>query len=124
MKETNERRENRMEGKLKAQILLVSAVFLFMVMPVVVSALDFNGPSAADQQTFNQILEPVMKIYNLVKYVASAIAAIALLFAGVTYMTSGSDPKQRDNAKSMATYVIIGLVVIWAAPIVVNLIVS
>lgn len=124
MKETNERRENRMEGKLKAQILFVSVVLLFMVMPAVVSALDFDGPSASDKQAFDQILEPVMKIYNLIKYIASAIAAIALLFAGVTYMTSGSDPKQRDNAKSMATYVIIGLVVIWAAPIVVNLIVS
>jgi len=113
-----------MERKFKAQIFAFLALTLFMAMPLVM-AVDFSqGPSASEQQTFNQILEPVMKIYNLVKYVASVIAAIALLFAGVTYMISGSDPKKRDNAKGMAMYVIIGLVVIWAAPLVVNLIVS
>jgi type IV secretory pathway VirB2 component (pilin) len=123
MKQTTERRISRMERKFKAQIFAFLAIALFTAMPLVM-AVDFSqGPSSADQQTFNQILEPVMKIYNLVKYVASVIAALALLFAGITYMMSGSDPKKRDNAKSMAMYVIIGLVVIWAAPLVVNLIV-
>lgn len=104
--------------------IAILAIIALVAMPMVM-AYDFNQqPSDADKATFDQILQPVMKIYNLVKYVASAIAAIAIFFAGVTYMTSGSDPKKRDNAKSMAMYVVIGLVVIWAAPLVVNLIVS
>ena len=102
------------------QILLV----LLMVLMPVVSAVDFNQQiSSADQATFDAVLSPVMKIYNLVKYVATMIAVIVLLFAGISYIISGADPKKRDVAKNMATYVVIGLIVIWAAPLVVNFIV-
>jgi hypothetical protein len=110
---------------MKAQIFGVLLLALLLISPTIVAAVDFSqNVSAQDQATFDQILQPVLKIYNLVKYVASAIAAIALLFAGVTYMMSGSDPRKRDNAKNMAAYVVIGLVVIWAAPLVVQLIVG
>jgi type IV secretory pathway VirB2 component (pilin) len=82
---------------------------------------DFGGDiSADDQARFDEILSPVMKIYDLVKYVASAIAVIFLLFAGISYMTAGSNPIKRDQAKNMAAYVIIGLVIIWAAPFIVS----
>jgi len=60
----------------------------------------------------------------MVKYAATVIAVIILLFAGVSYMTSGNDPKKRDTAKNMVMYVVIGLIVIWAAPLVVNFIVG
>lgn len=114
-------------GKMRKQtaqvLLLAGIVFLFAAHLAL--AYDFNqSVSSQNQATFNQILQPVMNIYNLVKYAASAIAGMALLFAGVTYMTSGSDPRKRDNAKNMAMYVVIGLVIIWAAPFVVNLIVA
>ena len=86
---------------------------------------DFDQPiSAEDQATFDQILEPVMKIYNLVKYSATVLAVIVLLFAGVNYLTSGGNPAKREQAKGMITYVIIGLIVIWIAPLVVNFIVT
>jgi len=45
-----------------------------------------------------------------------------MLFAGITYISSGSDPGKREKAKSMVMYVIIGLAVIWAAPFIVDLI--
>ena len=83
-----------------------------------------EGPSPEEQELFDQILEPIMKIYNLVKYIATAIAGVMALFAGVTYMTSGSDIKKRETSKSMAMYIVIGLVIIWAAPFVVQLIVG
>lgn len=111
---------------MKGQIFaLMGIMFLFLAPQLAMAAVDFNqAPSSQDQATFDQILEPIMKIYNLVKYFASAIAGIALLFAGTSYMTSGSDPKKRENSKSMAMYVVIGLVVIWAAPLLVSLIVG
>ena len=77
----------------------------------------------ADQAQFDQILEPVFKIYNLVKYVSTVVAGIFLLYAGIAYMSSGSDPRKRDQAKSIGMYVVIGLIIIWAAPIVVGLLV-
>lgn len=99
--------------------------FLSLIAMQLVVAMEFGGEvSPEDQQTFDQILAPVMKIYTLVKYCATAIAGIVLLFAGVTYITSGSDPAKRDQAKNMAMYVVIGLVVIWGAPLLVNFIVG
>ena len=111
---------------MKRELLSLTALLLVLVSPMLVAAaVDLNQPpSAADQATFDQILEPVMKIYNLAKYIASAIAGISLLGAGIMYMTAGSDPKKRDNAKSMTMYILIGLAVIWAAPFVVKLIVG
>ena len=107
--------------KLRAIPILLLALF---VMPLV-SAADFpTGPTAEEKATFDQMLEPVMKIYNLVKYTATVLATLVLLFAGVSYMSSGSDPKKRETSKSMAMYVIIGLIVIWAAPLIVNFIVG
>ncbi|MEC8339027.1 MAG: pilin [Nanoarchaeota archaeon] len=76
--------------------------------------------SDEDKAKFEEITSPITKIYNLVKYVATAIASLMLLFSGIIFMTSGSDKNKRDNAKDMATYVIIGLIVIWVAPILIS----
>jgi len=111
----------------KTKYLAVFGLMFFlslMAMQVVV-AIDFDEDiSQEDQDTFDEILDPVMKIYNLVKYSATVLAVVVLLFAGVSYMISGNDPAKREKSKSMAMYVIIGLIVIWAAPLLVNFIVG
>jgi hypothetical protein len=78
--------------------------------------------AAATEADFEEILKPLETIYDLVKYAATVIAGLVMLFAGLTYIASGSDPGKREKAKSMVAHVIIGLVVIWAAPFVVDLI--
>ena len=78
--------------------------------------------AAADESDFEEILKPLTTIYNLVKYATTVIAGLVMLFAGITYIASGSDPGKREKAKSMVMYVIVGLIVIWAAPFVVDLI--
>ena len=112
---------------MKTKYLAVFGLMFFlslMAMQVVV-AIDFDEDiSQEDQDTFDEILDPVMKIYNLVKYSATVLAVVVLLFAGVSYMISGNDPAKREKSKSMAMYVIIGLIVIWAAPLLVNFIVG
>ena len=77
---------------------------------------------AADEADFEEILKPLETIYDLVKYAATIIAGLVMLFAGITYIASGSDPTKRDKAKNMVMYVIVGLVVIWAAPFIVDII--
>ena len=106
---------------MKWQILLLLFLLVIPTLTTLVAAVEFNGPTAQEQATFDKILEPVMRIYNLVKYAATAIGTLVLLFAGIGYMTSGGDPKKKETAKNMATYVVIGLVIIWIAPLVVNL---
>ena len=109
---------------MRMQFVALALVLILTVVPVL-AAVDFNKPiSDQDQATFDKILEPVMKIYNLVKYIATAIAGVILLIAGINYMFSGSDPKKRENAKSMAMYVIIGLIIIWATPFVVKFLIG
>ena len=112
-----------MEKKTLVIFAITLIVFTFLIQ--FVSAVDFDSDlSNEDKEAFDEILEPVMKIYNFVKYSATIIAVMVLLFAGITYITSGADPGKREKAKSMATYVIVGLVVIWAAPLIVNFIVG
>ncbi len=111
---------------MKKSLIALSTLFLVLVIgSQFVLAVDLNQEiSNEDKETFDQILEPVMKVYNLVKYVSTLLAAMVLLFAGITYIASGSDPRKRDSAKNMAMYVFIGLALIWAAPIFVTFIVG
>lgn len=82
------------------------------------SAVPPSGP--IDTRTFDKILEPVWKIYNFVKYIATAIASIVLVIAGIMYMISGSNMARREDAKHMISFVVVGLVVIWIAPFIVQ----
>ncbi len=107
-------------------------VYFMLVMMPFTTALSVRADTAPldteitdeDKAKFDEILTPVMKIYNFIKYAVSVIAVIALLFAGISYMMSGNDVRKRDVAKNMAAYVLIGLVVIWAAPFVVNILIT
>jgi len=89
---------------------------------IFVTLLLFQIGIVAANSDFQQILQPLTTIYNLIKYAATIIAGLVMLFAGITYISSGSDPGKREKAKNMVMYVIIGLIVIWAAPFVVDLI--
>jgi len=101
-------------------VLLLSLIGLQFL-----SAVDFDEDiTEEDKEAFDEILEPVMKIYNLIKYFATVLAVVVLLFAGLTYMTAGSNPAKREQAKNMVMYVVVGLIVIWAAPLIVNFIVN
>ena len=105
--------------------MLILASLMLLTTVLSVSAASAMPPSTTtDTAAFDQILQPVWKVYNFVKYIATAIAAIFLVFAGIKFMTSGNDMMQRENAKSMIGYVVIGLIVIWAAPFVVQLFAS
>ena len=99
-------------------------LLLFLSVPIA-SAIEFEGEiSPEDQETFDNILEPVMKIYNFVKYSATVLAVLFLIFAGVTFIMSGNDQAKREKAKMMATYIIVGLIVIWVAPLLVGYLVG
>ena len=103
-------------SKKAKSIVLPIAVFLAMFVLQLVLV------SAADTATYDQILQPIQAIYDLVKYAVTIIAGLVLVFAGITYITSGSEPMKRDKAKNMVMYVLIGLALIWAAPLIVKLV--
>ncbi len=110
--------------KRKTVAILGLAFFAFFFALQFGLAMDFNQSlSASDKASFDQMLAPVLSVYNLVKYTASVIAVVMLLFAGVNYIMSAGDVSKREQSKNMAMYVIIGLIVIWAAPLIVQYIV-
>lgn len=91
-------------------------ILLFLFLPSI-HAVDLDQElTDEEKETFDEMLTPVMKVYNFVKYVTTVIAALYLLFVGIQFMTAGSDQRKRDDAKSMGGYVIIGLAIIWVAP--------
>lgn len=104
--------------------LAITLIVMLLALPVVF-AVDFDQEiSEEDKATFDGILEPVMKIYSFVKYAATVLAVLFLLFAGVTFIMSGNDQAKREQAKMTATYIVIGLGVIWVAPLVVGYLVG
>jgi len=67
-----------------------------------------------------EITAPLNKIYDLVKAVISVVAILAITFAGAQFMFSGDNIQSREGAKSMVLYAVIGLVIVWVAPLLVN----
>ena len=94
---------------------------LLVILPFAYSvhAVDITPPTQNDINAFNQILEPVMKVYNFVKYSASVLALLFLIFAAISMFTN-DNPMEKDKAKSKIMYIVVGLIVIWIAPISVN----
>lgn len=103
------------EKRQKAKAIILPVVLLAVCLLQIVMV-------SAANATYDQILQPIQAVYDLVKYSVTIIAGLVLLFAGITYIMSGSDPGKREQAKSMIMYVIIGLAVIWAAPFIVKLV--
>ena len=103
--------QKKRKKKALVQIALFAAMFVMQIALV-----------SAANATYDQILQPVQAIYDLIKYSVTIIAGLVMLFAGITYITSGSDPGNREQAKNLVMYVLIGLAVIWAAPLVVKLV--
>ena len=74
----------------------------------------------AQEANVDDILQPVNNMYDLIKAGASLLGIIAITIAGAYYMFSGSNIQARENAKSMVSYSIVGLVLVWVAPLVVS----
>jgi uncharacterized membrane protein len=107
------------------QILLLGLVLILSLTPMVSAEIDLSEElSEEDQDAFDEILEPIMDIYNFIKYIATAIAAVVLVVAGLLFMMSGNDPSKREQSKSMVMYVVVGLVIIWIAPLIVGYLVQ
>ncbi len=78
------------------------------------------APFALGAGSVSEITAPLTKIYDLMKAIISVIGVIAITGAGAMYMLSGSNIQNRESAKAMASYAVVGLVLVWVAPLVVN----
>jgi type IV secretory pathway VirB2 component (pilin) len=95
----------------KVRFVFAAFVVLFFITPVAFA--DSTGDIAS-------ITEPLNRIYDLVKGVVSVGAVLILTFAGVKFMVSGDNMQAREGSKSMLTYAVLGLVIVWVAPLLVG----
>ena len=100
-------------------------LLLLLGMPFVLAAIDFEaGITPAEEAQFDGILAPVMKVYNFIKYAATMIGVLVLVFAGISFITAGGEMAKKEQAKNMAFGVVIGLILIWVAPLIVQYVFS
>ena len=100
---------------------IVLSLLLLLIIPVVLADLNFNeAMSPEDKANADQILSPLMKIYNFAKYAATMVGVLMFVFAGISFVTAGGDMAKKERAKQMAVGVVIGLVLIWVAPLIVG----
>ncbi|MEK6974346.1 MAG: TrbC/VirB2 family protein [Nanoarchaeota archaeon] len=97
--------------------ILINTILAFLILSGIAYSL-----TDSQKQDFDTILTPLLTIYDLLRYSATIIASIFLVFSGISYMTSSNDPKKKDVIKSRVGYIVIGLVIIWAAPYLVGLV--
>ena len=96
-------------------------LLILTVIPMALAAPNFNQPlDPTDEAALDQILSPVMRVYNAVKYAATVIGVLVLVFAGISFITAGGEMAKKERAKLTGIGVIIGLIVIWIAPLVVQ----
>lgn len=84
--------------------------------------IDQIGPAAGVTQ--NQPIDVILTILRTALTLIAILGVIGLIIAGAMYMLAAGDEGQAKKAKSAIMYVIIGLVIIGAAILVVNLIIS
>jgi type IV secretory pathway VirB2 component (pilin) len=100
-------------------------LLLLIVAPIALADVDFNQDLTQDEKDqVDAILAPVMKVYNVIKYTATVIGVLVIVFAGITFITSSGDRLKKEKAKHMGIGVVVGLIVIWVAPLVVKLVFS
>ncbi|MBT4446952.1 hypothetical protein HOA92_07620 [archaeon] len=103
---------------------IFSVLFLLLLIaPMAFAEIDFDGEelSTEEEALLDEIMDPIFTIYNALKYVATVIGVMVLVFAGVSLMTA-SEPAKKDRAKNMLMGVVIGLTIIWTAPLIVELV--
>ena len=106
---------------MKKILWLVLVLSMLLVPSVVLAELDFDQDlTPEEEEQFDDILAPVMKVYNFIKYAASILGVLMLVFAGISFITAGGETGKKERAKNMAVGVVVGLIVIWVAPLVVK----
>lgn len=96
--------------------------FLVPVFFVLLAVMPFAH--AADEADLAKIKEPLDRVYSVVQALVSVIGMIVITFAGFKFMSSGENLQARESSKNMLAYAIIGLLIIWVAPFLVNYLVS
>lgn len=102
------------------KILLYSAVSLFVVVPLLVSA---QGPSRG-AWTLQDIIDILNDVANWAYVIGFSVAIIVLIVGGIQYMTSGGSEDKQKTAKKIIITGLIGAAIILLAGIILDTVVG
>ncbi|MEM2918560.1 MAG: TrbC/VirB2 family protein [Candidatus Altiarchaeota archaeon] len=90
--------------KLDKKYLSISVLLLLSVLITTVYA------QALDIKSTLCVL--ICRVFNLIFFISTGIAALIIIAAGIKWIGSGDDPSARGAAKSTIVHAIIGLIVV------------
>ena len=96
-------------------------LLLLIVAPTALAVIDWDEDlTPAEEDLVDEILEPVMSVYNAIKYAMTVVGVLVLVFAGISFVTAGGEQGKKNRAKGMIAGVVVGLILIWVAPTIVE----
>ncbi len=96
-------------------------LLLLLAAPFALAEIDWDEDLTSDEEALiDEILEPVMSVYNAIKYAMTVVGVLMLVFAGIMFATAGGEQAKKNRAKAMIAGVVVGLILIWVAPTIVE----
>lgn len=80
------------------------------------------GKSAPCPNTLSDLEKVFSNVISAAIPLAGILLFVFLLFAGVSYLSAGADPKKAESARNMATYAIMGVVALAVSYLVIRMI--
>jgi hypothetical protein len=97
---------------------------LVILTTIVSAAIDLDAElDPADQAEVDTILEPIVKLYQILRYVVILIATIAVVIAGIMLSLPTVEPSKKKVAKSVIFGAIAGVLLVVFAPNIIGLLV-
>ncbi len=90
------------------RLLLFWSVLFLLISPIISNAVTVTISSVITNTDVGQLIDNVK---NLMLFIAVPLSTIMMLWAGILFVTSEGDPQKIARAKSIITYVVIGIVV-------------
>ena len=99
-------------------IITIFSIILVAV-PVVVFALEIKNPLQYD--SIEKVIDAVV---SFIATIGISIAVIVIIWAGILYMTSGSNESRLQSAKKTIMWAVIGAAILLSAKFITDLIAS
>jgi len=106
----------------------IGAILVFIAIPtlntILAEAFGQVSYECSKSGSVTHVVEIICKLICLMTSIAPAMAALAVIYGGLKYVTSGNDATARNAAKAIITWAIIGLLIVMISLELVNMVVS
>lgn len=105
-------------------MLVQAASVALLAAPMAVFAQGLGGVTPFSGTAQSDLITSVIRIVNYALILAGLVAAVFIVYGGVTYIISRGDEDDAEKAKNTILFAVIGLIVIGLAAALVNFVVA